>query len=281
MKFWKAHGLGNDYLVFEGGRRAGELSAPKVRVLCDRYRGIGADGILEPFETQAADFGVRIWNPDGSVAEKSGNGLRIYARWLVSERGSPERFSVWTGACLVQCAVGEAGISVEMGAPSFDPRVVPVLSDGELVEGELVLSDQTLTVTAVSMGNPHCVVFRDGDALDALPWRVWGPRIEQHPRFPNRTNVQFAKCISRTEVDIRIWERGAGETQASGSSSCAVAAVGVRTGRLNAGRVRVSMPGGVLFVTVGPEGLLLEGPVEVVGRFELSPDFQHILDLAH
>lgn len=270
MKFWKAHGLGNDYLVFEAAEGAPALAPDAVRAICDRHRGVGGDGILEPTDAgDAADYGVRIWNPDGSVAEKSGNGLRIFARWLVAERGAPRRFTIWTGACQVECQVGDEGIAVAMGRPTFVPAEVPVIADGELVEGPLELSGETLTVTAVGVGNPHCVVFTDR-ALDSLPWRAWGAAIERHPRFPNRTNVQFCRVLGRSEVEIRIWERGAGETAASGSSSCAVAAAGVRTGKLDAGRIRLRMPGGTLFVTVSEAGLLLEGPVEVVGRFELD-----------
>src|SRR5262249_44968316 len=154
---WKAHGLGNDYLVLEKPLR---LDAARVRAICDRHRGIGADGILEPIAAAGgADYGVRIWNPDGSVAEKSGNGLRIFARWLERERGASGRFQVWTGACLVHCnATGEA-VSVEMGLPSFAAADVPVDADRELVEGPLELASRSLTVTAVGMGNPHCVAF--------------------------------------------------------------------------------------------------------------------------
>lgn len=267
MKFWKAHALGNDYLVLEA---ALELEPELVASICDRQRGIGSDGILEPQPpTLGADFGVRIWNPDGSVAEKSGNGLRIFARWLHSERGAPERFSVSTDACRVECRATPEAVSVEMGAPTFVPAEVPVEAEAPLIEGSIELSDGSLTVTAVGMGNPHCVMFTD-KPLDGLPWRRWGAELERHPRFPNRTNVQFARVSSPTDVEIRIHERGAGETQASGSSSCAVAAAGVRTGRLQPGRIRVKMPGGVLFVTVAPSGILLEGPVEGVGRFQLD-----------
>lgn len=270
MTFWKAHGLGNDYLVLE---RPLELDAATVRALCDRHRGVGGDGILEPMAAEhGADFGVRIWNPDGSVAEKSGNGLRIFARWLARERGAPSRFTIWTGACTVACSATPEAVSVEMGAPSFAAADVPVLCDGELVEGPLELASITLTVTAVGMGNPHCVAFH-AEPLDDLPWRAWGAEIERHARFPNRTNVQFARVLDAHTVEIRIWERGAGETQASGSSSCGVVAAGVRTGRLEEGRVRVVMPGGELFVTASRSGMLLEGPVEVVGRFELDAEF--------
>jgi diaminopimelate epimerase len=267
VTFWKAHGLGNDYLVCEDELL---LDAALVRALCDRNRGIGADGILQPVAApENADYAVRIWNPDGSVAEKSGNGLRIFARWLQSERGAPPTFSVWTGACSVTCEATATAVSVEMGAASFEPARIPLLAPAELVDGELEVGGEVLTVTAVGMGNPHCVLFRQ-EPLDELPWRRWGSEIERHPRFPNRTNVQFARVLSSSSVDIRIWERGAGETQASGSSSCAVVAAGVRTGRLALGRVRVCMPGGELVVTVSATGILLEGPVEVVGRFTLD-----------
>jgi diaminopimelate epimerase len=267
VKLYKAHALGNDYFVLEEGP---PLDAALVRAVCDRHRGAGADGILEPFAPgDAADFAVRIWNPDGSVAEKSGNGLRIFARWLVSERGAPSSFSVWTGACRVRCDVVADAITVDMGAASFEPKDVPVIAMGPLLEGELALSSAVLAVTAVGMGNPHCVIFRD-EPLESAPFESWGAEIERHPRFPHRTNVQLARVIDRTTVEIRIWERGAGITLSSGSSSCAVAAAGVRTGRLDPGRIEVRMPGGKLFVSVGETGLRLEGPVEPVGRIVLE-----------
>lgn len=268
MKFWKAHGLGNDYLVLEA---ALALDAELVREICDRHRGLGGDGILEPTAPRAgADYGVRIWNPDGSVAEKSGNGLRIFARWLRDERRAPDSFQVSTDACLVGCSASAEAVSVEMGRPSFVPADVPVIAEAELIDGPIELASVTLTATAVGLGNPHCVVFRK-EPLDSLPWRKWGAELERHARFPNRTNVQVARIIDEHEVEIRIFERGAGETQASGSSSCAVAAAGVKTGRLRPGRIRVRMPGGVLYVTVSDSGILLEGPVEGIGRFELDP----------
>ncbi|HET9958993.1 MAG TPA: diaminopimelate epimerase [Polyangiaceae bacterium] len=270
MKLWKAHGLGNDYLVLE---TADALSPERVRDVCDRHSGVGGDGILEPFDAGAhADFGVRIWNPDGSIAEKSGNGLRIFARWLLKERGAPSVFSLWTGTCKVGCRADRGQISVEMGLPSFAPSDVPIRSENEWIERAITLQGESVVATAVGMGNPHCVVFRE-EALDGLPWRRWGAELERHELFPNRTNVQIARVISEHEVEIRIHERGAGETQASGSSSCGVVAAGVRTGRLRAGRVRVSMPGGELFVTSSERGLLLEGPVEPIGRIEVDSDW--------
>jgi diaminopimelate epimerase len=268
VKLFKAHGLGNDYLVLEDGP---PMTAELVRAICERERGVGGDGVLEPFDAgKPADFGVRIWNPDGSVAEKSGNGLRIFAHWLVAVRGAPRSFSVWTGACRVECEVGAETIGVDMGTASFEPSDVPVDAPEPLIDGELALASGVERVTAVGLGNPHCVLFRS-EPLERVPFRVWGPEIERHPRFPHRTNVQFARVLDRRRVEILIWERGAGETMASGSSSCAVAAAGVRTGRLDSGRIEVLMPGGTLYVTVGAQGIRLEGPVEPIGRVELDP----------
>jgi diaminopimelate epimerase len=270
VRFWKAHGLGNDYLVLE---RPLPLAPALVTALCERHTGIGSDGILEPTPPSlGADHGVRIWNPDGSIAEKSGNGLRIFARFLADARGAGQSFTVSTGACKVECRVSGAAISVEMGAATFAPSEVPVLSDREFIEQQIAISDGSLVATAVGMGNPHCVVFRT-EPLDTLPWRRWGAELTAHALFPNRTNVQVAAVRSASEVEIRIYERGAGETQASGSSACAVAAAGVRTGRLAPGRIRVVMPGGELFVTVSETGILLEGPVEGVGHIDLEPSW--------
>ena len=223
MKLYRSHGLGNDYLVLEEG---GKLDPELVRNLCDRHRGGGGDGVLEPTPGEGADYGVRIWNPDGSVAEKSGNGLRIYAAWLHAHRSAAGSFSVWTGSDRVSCVVGDGEVEVEMGAASFEPSAIPLLSDRPVVEETWTVGDLSFPVCALSMGNPHCVAFTSDD-LDELDWRDWGRRLEVDSRFPNRTNVQVARVLGRAEVEIRIWERGAGETLASGTSSCAVAVAGV------------------------------------------------------
>jgi diaminopimelate epimerase len=255
VRLVRAHGLGNDYLVLEDG---GPLDAGRVRALCDRHTGVGGDGILEPMTPVGADYGVRIWNPDGSVAEKSGNGLRIYARWL-RDGGAAERFTVWTGYDVVTCDVGDASIAVQMGRARVGQGVLLAIGGGKL------------PIVPVDIGNPHAVVFRDG-SLDALPWRAWGRELETHKQFPNRTNVQIAAVRGSREVEIRIWERGAGETSASGSSSCAVAAAAVATGRLSPGVIMVHMPGGTLHVAVSAElDVVLDGPVEVIGRIEVDP----------
>jgi diaminopimelate epimerase len=250
VRVWRAHGLGNDYLVWEGGS---VLSPNEVVALCDRHRGVGGDGVLEPLPGPGA--AVRIWNPDGSVAEKSGNGLRIFARWWHERRAGPPRFAITTTAGTVHAEVAAAGVTVDMG-------VATVAAEREVagVRG-----------TPVSVGNPHFVVFPDG-ALDELPWRAWGAAIERDPVFPGRTNVQFARLAAPGALEARIWERGAGETLASGSSACAVVAAAVASGRVAAGEFEVHMPGGTLEVRItGDLRLVQRGPVEVVGEVDLDP----------
>ncbi len=266
MRWFKAHGLGNDYLV------AVDLAAPltpeRVRALCDRHRGIGSDGILEPTASGRADHGVRIWNPDGSVAEKSGNGLRIFAFWLARDRGASNAFTVDTGSDVVQCEVDGRVVTVEMGVATVGPWVDQRVSLAELGAGSGELS-----VTEVRIGNPHAVVWAPGD-LDALPWRDWGAALERHPHFPDRTNVQFVEPRPDGAA-LRIWERGAGETTASGSSACAVAAVAAARGHQPHDVTQaLTMPGGVLHVIVRSSGAVrLRGPVAPIGSMQLDPDY--------
>jgi len=264
-RFIKSHGLGNDYLVSDG---ALALSPARVEALCDRHEGIGGDGILEEVPSTRAAYGLRIWNPDGSLAEKSGNGLRIFARYLFDHRGAPPLFTVETAGGLVTCAIADDGsVEVEMGWPTFEPAEIPCARPLRLTP--IALPDRTLALTAVGMGNPHCVAFFD-EPLDALPWTQWGAQLTDHPLFPNRTNVQFARILSDELVELRIFERGAGPTRASGSGACAVVAVGQALGRLGPA-VQAQMPGGLLHLRRGADGQLIQrGPVVEVGVFCLS-----------
>jgi diaminopimelate epimerase len=283
IPFTKGHGLGNDYLVMREGDLPGPLTTPAIVKICDRNWGVGSDGILLLVPSTRADFGLRIFNPDGSEAEKSGNGLRIFAKYLW-DHGHAKRptFTVDTpgGVVECQCHVGPGGamnaVTVEMGRATFKASEIPMTGpSAEAVGVPLALPDGVgLTVTAVSVGNPHCVVFVDRP--DEADTRRVGPMIERHPAFPNRTNVQFVRARSRSEIEIQIWERGAGYTLASGSSSCAAAAAAVRNGRCDHGRVTVTMPGGELAIDVRPDwSLRLEGPVEEVCVGTLSAEFEH------
>ena len=273
MRLLRAHGLGNDYLVLLSDGPVEPPSPEFVRMLCHRHTGIGSDGLLvEAPPADGADIGLRIFNPDGSEAEKSGNGLRIFARYQVDHRGMGGQFTVSTLGGLVPCVVAPEHVTAHMGTARFSPADVPCTLDvDEVVEQPISSSGEDFTFTAVGIGNPHCVIFRDEALLDATRWRRWGPLLETHPWFPNRTNVQFVKVAGPRKIIIRIWERGAGATSASGSSSCAAAAAAVKTGRCEPGWIAVHMPGGTLDVVVGEDfQLRLRGPVEEIGVVEVS-----------
>ena len=273
MKFFKYQALGNDYLILPG-LAVETLTPDLVRQVCDRHFGLGSDGVLLPVSGSAggvADFGLRIFNPDGSEAEKSGNGLRIFARYLFDQGlVGHAPFTVWTAGGIVSCTLQADGqILVGMGPVSFDSQRIPVLGPPrQVIEEELHILGQVCKVTALTVGNPHCVVFAEQVSPDLA--RQWGPALECHPLFPNRTNVQFVQILDAHSIKIEIWERGAGYTLASGSSSCAAAAAAVRLG-LCQPPVTVHMPGGSLWVGQEADGSLsLLGPAALVAWGELA-----------
>ena len=263
-EFVKSHGLGNDYIVLVPSERMPPLTEAVIRLICHRNFGVGSDGILLRYESKRADFGLRIFNPDGSEAEKSGNGVRIFAKYLYDHRlSTSERFTIETLGGIVHAQLrlvdGQiADITVDMGTASFD-ELHEIEVDGERLE-----------LTSLSVGNPHCIVVVPD--LSTVDFYRLGPKLETHPAFPNRTNVQFAQIVSRLEVRIRIWERGAGETLASGSSSCAVAAACYRLGHVDRD-VTISMDGGQLQIRLAEDGeIWMTGPVEEVCSGDLSDD---------
>jgi diaminopimelate epimerase len=218
---------------------------------------------------------MRIWNPDGSQAEKSGNGLRIFARWLHDHRGAGSSFEVEVPAGPAHCEVHEDGqVTVEMGVPVFEAARIPTRVP--LWQFPLECSGSTLPLCAVSVGNPHCVIpFDAAIVLDELPWKAWGALLETHDFFPNRTNVQFMRPVDAGRIEIRIWERGAGCTRASGSSAVAAFSVARKLGWL-ASNGRVEMPGGELSVEERDGGSLFQrGPVDEIGELHLRADVLH------
>jgi diaminopimelate epimerase len=279
--FFKGHGLGNDYVALELDGLPFDLTPPAVRLVCDRHSGIGSDGILGAVASESADFGVRIFNPDGSEAEKSGNGLRIFAAYLLHRGrvriGPP--FTVETPGGTVRVRIvdesddGVLDVEVEMGTASFRSADVGLAGPDRETENELLElpGGDRVAINTVSVGNPHCVVFQD--ELDVETLRRIAPEISTHPDFARGTNVQFAVATGEPDaVEAWVWERGAGETRASGSSACAVAAAAVRRGMVSERRVAVRMPGGTLHVEVRDDwGLVLRGPVEDVYRGEMTP----------
>ncbi len=272
-QFIRSHGLGNDYLVMDPSVLSFELTPLNIVRICDRNIGVGSDGILALAKSETCPAKLLIYNPDGSKAEKSGNGLRIFSKFLF-EHGYTKKssFEIETDGGVVQSqlhlALGKVvAVTIEMGKATFDSKTIPVSGfDGEVVEKPLKLEkiSKDLKVTCVSVGNPHCVVFYDNLEDAERDIHRLGPLLERHPAFPNRSNVQFAKVDNEHEVSMRIWERGAGYTLASGSSSCAVAAACVKTKRTNRD-LTIHMPGGDLSVKVGYNfDLTMRGPVEEI-----------------
>lgn len=280
--FFRGHGLGNDYIVVDPKALSFKLTPKNIELICNRNWGLGSDGILALVPSKKADFGLRIFNPDGSEAEKSGNGLRIFARYLhAMGKTRKKRFTVETKGGLVTIDLhldrqGDASaVTVEMGRATFKPAALPcTLPADELIQQPIEVAGRSLTFTGVSVGNPHCVVFRQAtESWSREDLLALGPALEHHAIFPKRTNVQLAIPTGPKELFILIWERGAGETQASGSSSCAAASAAVRLGLVKS-PVTVKMPGGTLNIDVAEDfSLTMTGPVTEVARGTLSPSF--------
>lgn len=275
MRFAKYHALGNDYLVLDPAELPEPLTEGQIRLLCHRHFGVGSDGILlGPAPSDRARFGLRIFNPDGSEAEKSGNGLRIFSRYLWDRRlVGGEEFSIDTPGGVVRAAVLNDGraVRVEMGRVSFWSDEIPVAGPRrEAVRERIQAGDREFTFSAATIGNPHCVIPLP--AVDAALARRYGPLLETHPHFPKRTNVQFLQVLDRQNLRLEIWERGAGYTLASGSSSSAAAAVAHKLGLCDAA-VSVHMPGGRLAIEIGPDfSILMTGPVTKVAEGATSEE---------
>ena len=275
IPFYKYHALGNDYIVLTPDKFGEELTADIIRLICHRNYGLGSDGILYgPFDDPQCDFGLRIYNPDGSEAEKSGNGLRIFSRYLWDKGLIGNRpVSIKTAGGPVKAKIDQDGkiITVDMGQVSFDSRKIPVTGPAREVINETVdIKGQILEYCAATIGNPHCVVLRPAVSADEA--RHWGPLIETDPRFPNRTNVQFMQILDRSNISIEIWERGAGYTLASGSSSSAAAAVAHRLGLCDQ-EITVHMPGGRIEIEISADyEISMTGSVTRVATGTIDPE---------
>jgi diaminopimelate epimerase len=277
LEFTKMHGAGNDFVVLDG--LSAELPALDrlARLLADRHFGIGADQILVVRPSRSADFRMDIWNADGSRAEMCANGIRAFYEYL-RQRGltGADEIAVETlGGVVRPRRAGEGRVRVEMGRPVLEPAKIPTTLAGEapLLDAPLDVDGELVRVSCVSMGNPHAVLFVPD--VDAAPVERLGPRIEHHPAFPNRVNVEFVEVVARDRVRQRTWERGSGETLACGSGACAVAVacvLGGRTGR----RLCVALRGGELELEWPSDDapVLMTGPAVRVftGRIEVEGD---------
>lgn len=275
MKFSKYHALGNDYIVIRPSEADNDLQENTIRLLCHRNYGVGSDGILfGPSKSASCDFALRIFNPDGSEAEKSGNGLRIFSRFLWdNDLASEAPFTIETLGGTVTCTVAKGGesITVQMGKVDFDSSLIPLTGPQREVINETIRVDgEEMKFCAATVGNPHCVILHDDPDPEIA--KHYGPLIENEPRFPNRTNVQFMKVIDRENIRIEIWERGAGYTLASGSSSTASAAVAHKLGLCDS-RIKVHMPGGILDIRFDRDFRgTMTGPVIKICEGLVSPE---------
>ena len=275
IPFYKYHALGNDYIVLNPAEAGESFSEGSIRLICHRNFGIGSDGILlgPMFDTQG-QIALKIFNPDGSKAEKSGNGLRIFTRYLWDKKIiDRDHVSIQTAGGMVKARIFDAGklISVEMGTVSFNSRIIPVEGlEREVVNEKMDVNGRSLEFCAATIGNPHCVLLKS--EISAVEAKELGPLIENESRFPNRTNVQFMKILDRSNIQIEIWERGAGYTLASGSSSSAAAAVAYRLGRCD-NQIKVYMPGGKIDIELTEDfEVTMSGPVTRVAEGVIFPE---------
>lgn len=271
MDFIKLQATGNDFVLIDARRMKRDWSA-LAKAMCHRNFGVGADGLLLILPSKAADFYMRMFNPDGSEAEACGNGLRCAARYAKESglaRGAEIRIETPAGIKRLQTR-GRKSIQVAMGKPILAPSAIPVIvgrtgarATAPVIDYPLAIGKMKLKITCVSIGNPHAVCFLE-QPVDDFPLAEVGPKVERHPMFPNRVNFEIVNVISQSKLRARVWERGAGETLSCGTGACAIA-VAARLKKLTDNPVDIILPGGTLTVDWDGRGeVLLSGPAEVV-----------------
>lgn len=279
MRFVKMHGAGNDFVVIDGTKEAipeGHLPAV-ARCACDRHLGIGGDGIILVLPSRAANFRMRMLNPDGSEAEMCGNGIRCFAKYMFDRKMHQDVImTVETLGGLKTLKINAAGgrvqtVRVDMGEPKLLRSEIPMRGDNTKVVAEpLKVGGKKVEITCVSMGNPHCVTFVDN--VENYPVEKVGPEIETHPSFPQRTNAEFIEIVNSQEIKMRVWERGAGETLACGTGACASAIASMLNDKVSR-KVTVHLRGGDLFIEwMGDNKVFLTGPAEEVYEGKVNPD---------
>lgn len=279
MKFTKMHGCGNDYIYVDGAReQIPEEQKPEiVKRLSDRHFGIGGDGVIFINPSEKADFEMEMYNMDGSRAEMCGNGIRCVAKFVYDKgltkqtKISVESFGKIKYLELVTAGGKVTAVRVNMGAPVWKAEDIPVIADTEEVIAQRIeVGNEVYEMTCVSMGNPHAVVFMD--EVSSLPIETIGPLFENHVRFPKRINTEFIKVIDKDTIEMRVWERGTGETLACGTGACGAVVAGVLNGLTNE-RVTVKLLGGTLLIEwdrkenlvfmTGPAEIVFEGEIEI------------------
>ncbi|HET6492930.1 MAG TPA: diaminopimelate epimerase [Burkholderiales bacterium] len=273
LKFTKMHGLGNDFVVFDVITQTVELSPRQLRCIADRHLGVGCDQILrvEPPRESGTDFYYRIFNADGGEVEQCGNGARCFVRY-VRDKGLTAKTEIRVGTragVIVPRVEADGQVTVDMGVPVFDPPCIPFRASKRALTYALDIGGKTITISALSMGNPHAVQIVDD--VDAAPVTSEGALIEGDPRFPQRVNAGYVQVMARGHIRLRVYERGAGETLSCGTGACAATVAGIMRGLLDS-RVRVSTRGGDLAIAWAGDGkpVMMTGPAVTVFDGELS-----------
>lgn len=280
VPFWKYHGLGNDFIVIDATSGGLLVESGQARQLCERHTGIGADGVLTVLPASQADFRMHIYNADGSEPDMCGNGIRCFVKYLI-DQGRAQRSSVRveTGAGILDCRahVGSDGrvasVAVDMGKVELERERIPMQGEGRCLGEKIDLGELSFEVSALRVGVPHLVLF---DKADLALARQRGPQLENHPLFPERTNVDLAEIKNRRELDLVVWERGCGITLACGTGACATVTAACLADRVDYDQeVRVNLPGGTLFVKVQNDlgAVWMRGPAEEVFRGEVELRF--------
>lgn len=281
VEFAKYHGLGNDFILIDDRDKATpSLTSSESESLCNRNFGIGGDGVIFALKppSEEYDFAMRIYNSDGSEPEMCGNGIRCYAKFLEDLGEGKEEFKIHTLAGLIIPVMkgGDKGIAVDMGEPILSGPDVPCTldvngEDNSIVEQTLTANGKEWKVNAVSMGNPHCIIFVDD--VEAVDLSTDGPALECHPSFPAKTNVEFVQVAADNHLIMKVWERGAGPTLACGTGTCALVVAAIRAGKIpRGGEVRVTLPGGDLYIEWREENnkVYMTGPAEFVFKGNTS-----------
>jgi diaminopimelate epimerase len=263
MKFSKMHGLGNDFVVIDAVTQNVRVSRAMVKRIADRHTGVGCDQVLviEPPNDHNVDFNYRIFNQDGAEVEQCGNGARCLARFIRDKKlsGKPE-IHVKTMNRVISLKINrDNSVSVNMGVPLLEPSKIPIIAEARDLSYVIDLEDQSVEVSAVSMGNPHAIVFVDD--TDTAPVKDMGSQLESHGRFPKKVNVGFAQVLNRNHLKLRVYERGVGETKACGSGACAAAVAAIQQSLVDS-PVTVELQGGSLSIDWSGEGqsLMMSGP---------------------
>jgi diaminopimelate epimerase len=273
LRFTKMHGLGNDFVVLDGVRQTVRLTPEQCRHLADRHFGVGCDQILlvEPSTTPGVDFRYRIFNADGGEVQQCGNGARCFVRFVHDQGLTTKRqIRVETASGIIVPRLEDDGqVTVDMGPPRFEPAAIPFVAEARATTYVIDVAGQPVEIAALSMGNPHAVL--ETCDVDTAPVAEWGPRIEHHPRFPERVNVGFMQLLHRRAIRLRVFERGSGETLACGTGACAAAVAGMTRGLLDA-EVEVQTRGGALTIRWAGEGhsVFMTGPAETVFQGEIE-----------